>query len=366
MTRAIAISLALLTVAVAPAAAPAATLRIANPGTLRAHAGGKVEFNGQTFSGGALRGRVSSAGRVSRGAASFGTATTDPAVDGPLQLTFHPVATGAVSGRFAVNNTPKRAADADGLVFGFRTRLYIAVGGPAVGPHCTIASAAAPLRASFGATLAGFFGTTDRGEAYNQSTGLTQQTAVFKLPGAQNCNGQEQTIDRQLGLPGPGSVGFNLAFTPVLQSTRYRARHPHHHRAVKHHHAAPAPTPSPQPTSGDTLAIIVAPTDGEAQLSVAITDKNPLMDELGLYVLNAGQPCPASHEAAVTAMNAGLAQPVIEATSVAQLIDTPAAGAVTTTISRYAAAPAPGQTVCAVLYLVTGTGSSQTLATAHA
>ena len=121
------------------------TPSIANPGHFTAKVrvcpkpdaacGGSVEFNGTIFHfvGGSMSGRASSAGHVSDARMTFGTASTDPAVDGPLQLTFHPAQSGSLRGRFVTNRSPHGAADADGLDFAFSTRVYIKVGGATVG-----------------------------------------------------------------------------------------------------------------------------------------------------------------------------------------------------------------------------------------
>jgi hypothetical protein len=227
-------ALALLAAAAPAMAAPAA--RIADPGHFTARTtacpaasdacGGDFEFDGQIFgfAGGRLTGTVAANGDVSNARLTTGTAATDPAVDGPLQLTFTAVGAGAGRGAFAIGDAPGGAAAADGLVFGFEQPLYIRVGGPAVGSTCTIGSPAQPLEATFLATLAGFFGPSDAGAAYDQQDGTTSVTAVLhEIPGAEGCGGEEATIDQELGLPGPGQIALNLSFQPAPQTNLYRA-----------------------------------------------------------------------------------------------------------------------------------------------
>jgi hypothetical protein len=204
--------------------------------------GGNIEFNGTNFGfdGGALKGTVSRAGIVSHGHLTFGAATTDPHVDGPLQLTFQPIAVGDVKGRFLVGGTPRGAQDANGLQFSMTTNVYFHItgsiplqaasnyAGQSVGPDCTVASAAQPLAAEFKPTLAGFFGAGTAGAPYSQAHGTTSMAARWpSLPAAQNCQGLEDVVNEQLGLPGQGSLAVNLSFRPVLQTNLYRA---HHHR----------------------------------------------------------------------------------------------------------------------------------------
>lgn len=185
---------------------------------------------------------MGTSGRLAHGRASFGSASTDPAVQGPFQLTFQPVASGGASGGFIGSGSPLGLAGANGLYSEFQVALYIQVSGgepvaaagpspgAGVGGGCVIGTAAAPLEADFLPTLTGFFG--NRGAvAYDQARGTASLTATrLSFPGAQNCQGQESVVDQQLGIPGPGSISVNLKFGPVIVSSAYRAAHPPRHR----------------------------------------------------------------------------------------------------------------------------------------
>jgi len=238
----------------APVAA-GAKLTIANPGRFSAgvtrctpvsyyHCGGALEINGQfyNFEGGRVTGAVGSSGAVANVHASFGTASTDPAVQGPLQLSFTPVALSPGGGAFYSARSPLGLAAPGGLNFYFRVALYIrvtgeeppAAAGPSPGANlgggCTIGSTSAPLEAEFLPTLAGFFG-SGGGVAYDQTKGSAELTATrLKLPGAQDCQGLEGALDQQLGIPGPGSLSMSLTFSPPIVTSGYRAAHRGRHQ----------------------------------------------------------------------------------------------------------------------------------------
>ena len=219
------------------------------------------------------------------------------------------------------------------------------------------------MAAQFGGLLDGLTGDGSLGGAtYDQSNGATASRAHVQMPGAQNCNGMEQTIDRQLGIPGPGSVALNIAFDPILQTDRYRAHHRAAHRRVTHKRKPAAPTAPAKPEpSPDKLGLSV----NGGQVTISVRDTQPLMDELGVYAMRQGVACPATHEGAMKQMNAGESVAVIEAESIAALLDTPSVPPVDTTFTRFAGI-APGQQVCGVLYLPTGVAASRTLGVASA
>ncbi len=231
-----------------------ARLKIADPGRVTAgvvrcgsgfqtECGGSIEIEGEEygFAGGALTGRVERSGAFVRGDASFGVAMTDPATQGPFQLSLKPVATGSARGVFVSSGSPLGVGGVSGLYFGVALSFYIqlsgaepnALGGPGpgVGGGCTIGSVTQPIKAAFGPTLASLF--SGGGVPYDQANGVADLTASrLAFPGAQDCAGQEAALDEQLGLPGQGSIQIFLRFTPAVVSTAYRAAHPlhRHHR----------------------------------------------------------------------------------------------------------------------------------------